>query len=553
MLDPASIEKLAESPEQNDPLLNVALAEEGNAGVLLALVSCASLGAEAIDVIAERITREGEALTGADEESSGPPTVDLEMKIIAHPHAPAAVRDATLARHSDEPFFILAGGSHPDATARALEALASWPSASPLHDRPWLSSLVAATRHPSLLASWAESCELLREASAFLASDPAVLERLSHDTSRRVRRAVASNPGAAELRPALEHDGAPEVRARAGRPESQRQEDRGFAVCLRAMQRGGALAADVRRALLDAGASLDEEGAFLGARHLEDEALHALVAQATGPDRDPLDARGAGVGVGLGLRGSASSPETGDGDGPQLTSDIVHLVTRQASETRLTGKARVALWIAQCLGRSRILTPEDLHLFAPGALASDRMVLHRWAAGIPAAPHIEGCLELTTLVPASVIELAWHSPTVSDDAIVALARRVAPCSRTDRELPEDELDLAPLARTLPVLERVVLAAIARVPVSPRAALAAIALEPRRCRYVLSAMPTWKGSLTGARLARVLRSYAGALSAAARPSTGSSPPGGSPGRPPSHAGPIASSSRSRPPSPSPSAI
>jgi hypothetical protein len=36
------------------------------------------------------------------------------------------------------------------------------------------------------------------------------------------------------------------------------------------------------------------------------------------------------------------------------------------------------------------------------------------------------------------------------------------------------------------------------------------------------MPTWKGSLTGARLARVLRSYAGALSAAARP-TASSPP------------------------------
>ena len=29
MLDPASIDRLAEFPEQNDPLLNVALAEEG--------------------------------------------------------------------------------------------------------------------------------------------------------------------------------------------------------------------------------------------------------------------------------------------------------------------------------------------------------------------------------------------------------------------------------------------------------------------------------------------------------------------------------------------
>jgi hypothetical protein len=34
------------------------------------------------------------------------------------------------------------------------------------------------------------------------------------------------------------------------------------------------------------------------------------------------------------------------------------------------------------------------------------------------------------------------------------------------------------------------------------------------------MPTWKGPLTGARLARVLKSHAGALSAAARTGTGS---------------------------------
>ena len=526
MLDPASIEKLAEAPEHNDPLLNVALAEEGGASVLLALVSCPSLGAEAIDVIADRITREGEALTAAEEGGSGPPIVDLEKKIIAHPNAPAAVRDATLARHSDEPFFILSGGSHPDATPGALETLANWPSASPLHDRPWLPSLVAAAGRPSLLASWAESSELLREAAALLARDPAVLERLARDPSRRVRRAVASNPGAAELRSVLaEHDGAPEVRARARRTETQRQEDLGFAACLRAMQRGGAVAADVRRALLDAGASLDEEGAFLGARHLEEDELHALVAQATGPDRDPLDTRGAGVGVGLGLRKSTVGPD--GGDGTQLTSDIVHLVTRQASETRLTGKARVALWIAQCLARSRLLTPGDLHLIAPGALASDRMVLHRWAAGISTSPRIDGCLDAATLVPASVIELAWRNPAVSDETMVALARRVAPNARADRELPEDELDFAPLVRPLAVLEPVVLAAIARVPISPRAALAAIALDPRRCRYVLSAMPTWKGSLTGARLARVLRSYAGALSAAARPSSGSSPPGGGP--------------------------
>jgi len=94
---------------------------------------------------------------------------------------------------------------------------------------------------------------------------------------------------------------------------------------------------------------------------------------------------------------------------------------------------------------------------------------------------------------------------------------------TYRIVGEDEIDLAPLRRPLAVLERAVLAALTHAPPSPRAALAAIALDPRRCRYILSAMPTWKGRLTGARLARVLRSHAGALSAAARSS--SAPPAG----------------------------
>ncbi|HMI82505.1 MAG TPA: hypothetical protein VK550_00360 [Polyangiaceae bacterium] len=527
MLDPASIEKLAESPEKNDPLLNVALAEEGNAGVLLALVSCPSLGAQAIDVIADRLTGDVVGLDTGDDATEGIPALELEKKIIGHPNAPAAVRDATLGRHIDEAFFVLAGGAHPNATDRALEALASWRSASPLHDRPWLTLLVAAPSHPSLLARWAGDGELLREAAALLARDLALLEKLSCDPSRRVRRAVASNPNAGQIRSSLaDSDTAAEVRARARKLPPSRVEEIGFAACLRAMQEGGALASDVRRALLDAGASLDEEGAFLAARHLDPEGLHSLVAQATGPDQDPLDARGAGIGVGLGLRRSNEIGEAGDGHDAQLSNDIVHLLTRQPNaETRLTGKARVALWIAQSLARSRMVAAGDLHLIAPGALAGDRMVLHRWAASLPAAPRLESLLESATPVPAGVVELSWRNPAVSDDAIVALCRRVAPGVRSDRELPEDELDLAPLSRPLPVLERAVLAAIARVAVSPRGALAAIALEPRRCRYVLSAMPTWKGSLNGARLARVLRSYAGALSAAARPSAGSTPPGG----------------------------
>jgi hypothetical protein len=523
MLDPVSIAKLAASPEQNDPLLNVALAEEGAANVLLALASCPSVGAEAIAVIAARLESEAETLATEDEGAAAVPTIELEKKIIGHPHAPAAVRDQTLARHADEPFFVLSAGAHRDATPPALEALASWPSASPIHDRPWLALLVAAGHYPPLLASWAEGSELLREAAASVDSKSALLERLAKDRSRRVRRAVAGNPMAGELRPVLaEGDDAVEVRARARRSPAAAAQGPSFAACLCAMQMGGTVNGDVRRALLDAGASLDEEGAFLAARYLDKEELHTLVAQATGHDQHALDARSSGIGAGLGLRCPAD--EDGGATDTLLSQDIVHLITRQANaETRLTGKARVAFWIAQCLTRSHMVSPNELHLIAPGALAGDRMVLQRWAAGIP-SPRIDGLLDPESAVPAAVVELSWRTPAVSDDEIVALSRRVAPIARSERELPEDELDPAPLARPLPVLERVVLAAIARVPVSPRAALAAIALDPRRCRYVLSAMPTWKGSLTGARLARVLRSYAGALSAAARPSA-SSPPAG----------------------------
>jgi hypothetical protein len=64
MLDPASIERLAAFPEKNDPLLNVALAEEGGGDVLLSLARCTHLGPEALDVIATRVAREADSLDG---------------------------------------------------------------------------------------------------------------------------------------------------------------------------------------------------------------------------------------------------------------------------------------------------------------------------------------------------------------------------------------------------------------------------------------------------------------------------------------------------------
>jgi hypothetical protein len=524
MLDPASIERLAEFPEQNDPLLNVALAEEGGGGVLLALARCDGLGSEALDVIASRVAREGDSLTITDDAGTTAATALLEERLIGHPNAPRSVRDDLLGRHPRDPFFVLSAAAHAEATPLALEAAASWPSVSPLHDRGWLDLLTSAARDAGLLSTWAEQDELLREAAARLSSDPALLERLAADRSRRVRRAIASNPLAGELRTRVAaSDPAVEVRARAAGAPAIGNDGARFPSALRSMREGGALAADVRRALLGAGAALDEEGAFLAARHLPADELPVLITVATGSDPDPFCPRALGVGVGFGLRRASMSHV--DGDDAVLTSEIVHVVTkRPGAESRLTGKARVAHWISDCLGRSRAVEPGALgRLLEPGTLASDRMVLRRWASERRTSLASVCSLDLPS-VPAAIVELCWRDPSVSDDAAIALSGRISPSARSERELPEDDLDLSPLGRPLAVLEKAVLAAIGRAPVSPRAALAAIALEPRRCRYVLSAMPTWRGLLTGARLARVLRSHAGALSAARSPS-GSTPPAG----------------------------
>src|SRR5439155_22628017 len=107
MLDPASIERLAEFPEQNDPLLNVALAEEGGGGVLLALARCDRLGPEALDVIATRVARERDTLTVTDDAGTTAAGALLDERLVGHPNAPRSVRDDVLARHARDPFFVL--------------------------------------------------------------------------------------------------------------------------------------------------------------------------------------------------------------------------------------------------------------------------------------------------------------------------------------------------------------------------------------------------------------------------------------------------------------
>jgi hypothetical protein len=520
MLEPASLEQLSEFPERNDPLLNVALAEEGGPGVLLSLARCAGLGAEAVDVIAARVARDRDA-SALEEELDLAAWLELERHLVAHPNAPGSVRDDLLSKRADDAFFVLSAGAHADATERGLEAAARWPGASPLHDRPWLALLMAAGRHETLLARWAtHEDELLREASAWLAADRLLLEMLSRDSSRRVRRAVASNPAAQDLRSRMaESDPACEVRARALADRTAAARGGAVPTLVPIMQQGGVLAADVRQALLHAGPALDEEGALLAARHLDAGEVSTLVAQATGQDEEALLPRTVGVGAGLGLRRAAHHADAREAS---LTNDIVHAMTRSgAAKTRLTGKARLALFLAESLVGLRALDREQwVREIAPGTLAGDRMVFLRCVREAGISLRLPSLAALSEL-PASIVEASWRDPAIDDEDAVHRAGRAASPWREARELPEDELDLEPLARPLAALERAVLAAIPRTAVSPRAALAAIALESRRRRYILSAMPTWKGPLTGVRLARVLKSHAGALSAVAR--TGSSSP------------------------------
>jgi hypothetical protein len=115
-------------------------------------------------------------------------------------------------------------------------------------------------------------------------------------------------------------------------------------------------------------------------------------------------------------------------------------------------------------------------------------------------------------LPVALLELAWRTGSVTDDAIARLSAQVEKPIRSDGS-PEAEVDLDPRGRSLALLERVGAALVGKSPLSPRASLALVALEPRRVRYVLSALPQWKGMLVGANVARVLKAHAGALTAA----------------------------------------
>jgi hypothetical protein len=537
MLDRASLHALARQPERNDPMLNVALAEEGDIDVLSALVACPSVGPEALSRIETRIAVEGEGV-GHTEETEAPddrrrgsrraedeePTLsngsDLDSKLIVHPRADDLVRNAVLGRHEADPFYVLAAAAHRNATDRAIELVARWPARTPLHDRTWLGLVDPRATSPMTIAAWASADEELgREAAAKLTTDPALLDALARDGSRRVRRAVAGNPHAdAPTLVLLRSDPACEVRARAaaadGKPQDPGRDTHGpdftsarFKAAIVAMQAGGTLATDVVRALR--AGPLDEEGARLAARALDDSTVAELVSSRAHPAEVDL-----ALAAGVAFRGDLDgADERGAG---LLAQCVRSLADADRTGSLLTGKGRLASWLADGVTRTVLEAQGELiEALGSRTLAADRMVLGGVAWGRGDGDHVaaicQQALARHASLPIALLELAWRNEGVTEEAVASLATQIRPGS-LDGSL-EHEVDLDPRARPLALLERVAAALAGKAPLSPRAALALVALEPRRIRYILSALPQWKGVLSGANVARVLKAHAGALSAA----------------------------------------
>lgn len=514
MLDPDLFEELAQHPERNAPAVNLALAEEGGAKVLLLLARSAVVDRATLDRIAQRVAQDPEHLASSEDDLEALETLreELDVLVVQHPHASDSLRDAVLERHCQEAFFVLASASHPQATPAAIEAAILWPCRFAVCDKSWLGLVLPQRLAPLTAAEWSQSPDARRrEAVAWLSRDLDILSTLLEDERREVRRALASNPAAGPLRQRLQSDPAAEVRQRAQTASSERSEgptsidSARFAAALRSMEQHGVLKPDVMEAM----PLCDEaEGRRLATRVLPQELILSLLEQ-HGEDRDAQHS----YACGLALRSSLDRIDSSEEAFRELVAELCKTLARlpTTGNAHLTGKARLADWLAQGIAHANIPAKQLSEELARNGLASQPMVFGRCLLTQPGILEAL-CKQAPASVPPVLLERAWTQAGIDDTTIEALANHLTRPKRRGRDLSEDELDLDPAARPVALLEKVVLGASRKAVASVRSALTVVALDSRRVRYVLTAMPQWKGELSGAMLARVMRQRAGALSA-----------------------------------------
>ncbi len=299
MLDRATIDRLSRAPEKNAPMLNVALAEEGTAAVLLSLAR--SPAARAGGARGRRRSRRARGRRRRARSRTRRPRItspsraDLDRLLVAHPRSPDAVRDAVLARHAGDAFFVLAAAMPPARDARRRDPRRRL-ACRLARARPALARAVDAAAVPAAHAG---------RVVAGPERPPPRGRRPHRPRSRAARRARArSGPAGAprgRLQPLRRRRARPPRRrgsrarraparrrpahgtARRRRPRGRRGrlgvESARFAAALRAMAAGGVLAPDVLRALSGAAGDLDDEGALLAGQVLPRRELGALVDQ----------------------------------------------------------------------------------------------------------------------------------------------------------------------------------------------------------------------------------------------------------------------------------
>src|SRR5262249_41041715 len=151
---------------------------------------------------------------------------------------------------------------------------------------------------------------------------------------------------------------------------------------LRTMRSSGALAPDVVRALSSRATDLDPEGAMLAARVLPRAEVAAVVDQVIELGFESYQSACFAAGIALRPGPREGDAEQDDSELTEIVYDVVKSLARTTtSESRLTGKARLAAWTAQALASAPVVDRNRLLAeLGRGTLGAERMVLARGAA-----------------------------------------------------------------------------------------------------------------------------------------------------------------------------